>query len=84
MINIEKRPICKTEVFTHNGTHVIYEAWEDEMELTAYPFSCTLTIDHIQQIMSHSVTWPVLKPMNREMIELDIEKEMKKIYVNPK
>lgn len=83
MINIEKQPIHKTEVFIHNGTYITKDAWEDEIDLTPYPFSCTLRIDHLQQSVTCSVVWQQVKPAGAEAIEVEIEKKLRKIYVNP-
>lgn len=83
MINIEKQPIHKTEVFIHNGTYITKDAWEDEIDLTPHPFSCTLRIDHLQQSVTCTVVWPQLKPAGTAEIEVEIEKKLKKIYVNP-
>ena len=84
MINIEKKPIYKTEVFIHNGTYVVKDVWEDEIDLIPYPFSCTLRIDHLQQSIASTVVWSELKPPGSAAIESEIEKKIKSIYVNPK
>jgi hypothetical protein len=84
MITIEKHPIHKTEIFIHNGTYTTKDVWEDEIELTPYPFSCTLRIDHLQQSLSCTVVWPQLKPPNTTALELQIEQKLKNMYVNSK
>lgn len=84
MITIEKHPIHKTEIFIHNGTYTTKDVWEDEIELTAYPFSCTLRIDHLQQSLSSTVVWPQLKPAGASALELEIETKLKQMYVNSK
>lgn len=81
MITIDKQPIYKTEIFIHNGTYTTKDVWEDEIELTAYPFSCTLRVDHIQQSISFTTVWLELKPAGTETIENNIEKKMKNMYV---
>lgn len=83
MITIDKQPIYKTEIFIHNGTYTTKDVWEDEIDLTAYPFSCTLRVDHVQQSVNFSTLWVELKPTGSEKIEVDIEKKMRDMYVKP-
>ena len=83
MINIEKRPVLKTEMFVHNGSYITKESWEDEIELIAHPFTTTLRIDHVQQSVITTTVWQKLIPIDSVKIEEKINARMKKMYVNP-
>lgn len=83
MINIEKRPVLKTEMFVHNGSYITKESWEDEIELIAHPFTTTLRIDHVQQSVTTTTVWQKLIPIDSVKIEEKINARMKKMYVNP-
>jgi hypothetical protein len=83
MINIEKRPVLKTEMFVHNGSYITKESWEDEIELLAYPFTSTLRIDHVQQSVTITTVWQNLIPIDSAKLEAEIDAKMKKMYVNP-
>ena len=82
MINIEKRPVLKTEMFVHNGSYITKESWEDEIDLIAYPFTSTLRIDHVQQSVSITTVWQNLVPIDSAKLEEEIGTKMKKMYVN--
>jgi len=83
MINIEKRPVLKTEMFVHNGSYITKESWEDEIELIAHPFTSTLRIDHIQQSVNVTTVWQNVVPIDSAKLEAEITIKMKKMYVNP-
>jgi hypothetical protein len=83
MINIEKRPVLKTEMFVHNGSYITKESWEDEIDLVAYPFTSTLRIDHVQQSVTITTVWQNVVPIDSVKLEEEIGTKMKKMYVNP-
>lgn len=82
MINIEKRPVLKTEMFVHNGSYITKESWEDEIDLVAYPFTSTLRIDHVQQSVTITTVWQNVVPIDSVKLEEEIGTKMKKMYVN--
>ncbi len=81
MINIEKRPVFKTEMFVHNGSYITKESWEDEIELLAYPFTSTLRIDHVQQSVTTTTVWQNLIPIDSAKLEKEIDTKMRNMYV---
>jgi len=81
MINIEKRPVLKTEMFVHNGSYNTKESWEDEIELLAYPFTSTLRIDHVQQSVTTTTVWQNLIPIDSAKLEKEIDTKMRNMYV---
>jgi len=81
MINIEKRPVLKTEMFVHNGSYITKESWEDEIELLAYPFTSTLRIDHVQQSITTTTVWQNLIPIDSAKLEKEIDTKMRNMYV---
>lgn len=81
MINIEKRPVLKTEMFVHNGSYITKESWEDEIELLAYPFTSTLRIDHVQQSVTTTTVWQNLIPIDSAKLEKEIDTKMRNMYV---
>ena len=81
MINIEKRPVLKTEMFVHNGSYITKESWEDEIELLAYPFTTTLRIDHVQQSVTTTTVWQNLIPIDSVKLEKEIDTKMRNMYV---
>lgn len=80
MINIQKQPVHNTSLYIHNGTYITKEQWEDELELTAYPFTTTLRIDKILQTLTVTTVWSKLVPAGSAELEEDIKNKMMKIY----
>ena len=80
MINIQKQPVHNTSLYIHNGTYITKEQWEDELELTAYPFTATLRIDKILQTLTVTTVCSKLVPAGSAELEEDIKNKMMKIY----
>jgi len=80
MINIQKQPVHNTSLYIHNGTYITKEQWEDELELTAYPFTTTLRIDKVLQSLTVTTVWSKLTPVSSAELEKEIEHKMIYMY----
>lgn len=80
MINIQKQPVHNTSLHIHNGTYITKEQWEDELELTAYPFTATLRIDKVLNSLTVTTIWSKLTPADSAKLEEDIKHKMMYIY----
>ena len=80
MINIQKQPVHNTSLHIHNGTYITKEQWEDELELTAYPFTATLRIDKVLQSLTVTTVWSKLTQAGSAELEKEIEHKMIYMY----
>jgi hypothetical protein len=69
MIHIEERPYAVNEFFA--GVYEHKTAWEDEVEITDYPFTVeTIWEDNIFQIVTvNHITWTETIPPNWKLVE---------------
>jgi len=78
MINIQKQPVHHSSLIIYNGTHIIKQQWEDELELTAYPFTSSIRLDQVQQTLTVTTVWGDIIPPNSVEIEKEIKEKILK------